>query len=573
MARAQKKKAGSPKKKKTSAKVASPKGKKSKEDAIIDLSETGSPLRKFSKSLSEYKPSWEVNGGFRIAIKKLPKAFCLEPDNPPKILCDRVFQAFPSLHHLNGVSGLLYFISVTTGMKYDETNESGPVTVDSIYMAAPLLVAQPMIRSRFLRYLSADVVTENKKIILALFDEALKFRYRFWLCSWFYEPTFEMELERENEALRRRENNEDPQPMDVDDQERLQFLKEEQQMLTEFFTKQFDPNSITDDCRSSIVESLKHNHCLFLFGFTADSVSNKELTFISKEDPLNKFKADRWIAKKREVIAGILYDRSEDGIWVNWLAVSNGIYDPKLFGEAANRSPFRSIGIGTLLLSMIQLESAALGWKTDIFLQVNGNEPSVHFYQSNGFLKCGSNSMQELPRSIRARQSSGDGFVHFVETKQLEQEAKERGDDPSNPVVRQSFLTVFACKRRIVFDEVHDLVPRLSIVAPSIFFSFPLNAIACQLQAATAGMTILQHPVSSFQQTPLQFLTATPVKKKRMGDILDVFFSRADVYLKTYLEFSSDPTMWLNDEIISFASCWLLRDQKLTSQFEFIPRL
>ena len=70
MARAQKKKAGSPKKK-TSAKVASPKGEKSKEDAIINLSETGSPLRKFSKNLSEYKPSWEVNGGFRIAIKKI----------------------------------------------------------------------------------------------------------------------------------------------------------------------------------------------------------------------------------------------------------------------------------------------------------------------------------------------------------------------------------------------------------------------------------------------------------------------------------------------------------------------
>ena len=111
---------------------------------------------------------------------------------------------------------------------------------------------------------------------------------------------------------------------------------------------------------------------------------------------------------------------------------------------------------------------------------MNGNEPSVHFYQSNGFLKCGSNSMQELPRSIRARQSSGNGFVHSVETKQQEQEAIERSDDATNPVVCLSFLTVFACKRRIVFDEVHNLVPRLSIVALSIFFSFPLNAIACQ---------------------------------------------------------------------------------------------
>ena len=75
MARAQKKKAGSPKKKKkTSAKVASPKAKKSKEDAIINLSQTESPLHKFSTNILEYyRPSWEVDGGFRIALKKLPK--------------------------------------------------------------------------------------------------------------------------------------------------------------------------------------------------------------------------------------------------------------------------------------------------------------------------------------------------------------------------------------------------------------------------------------------------------------------------------------------------------------------
>ena len=74
MARAQKKKAGSPKKQKTSAKVASPKGEKSKEDTIIDLSQMGSPLRKFSKNLLEYRPSWEVNGGFCITLKKFAKS-------------------------------------------------------------------------------------------------------------------------------------------------------------------------------------------------------------------------------------------------------------------------------------------------------------------------------------------------------------------------------------------------------------------------------------------------------------------------------------------------------------------
>ena len=53
MACAQKKKAGSPKKKKTSAKVASPKDEKLKEDAIINLSQTeNSWYRKVSKGLS-----------------------------------------------------------------------------------------------------------------------------------------------------------------------------------------------------------------------------------------------------------------------------------------------------------------------------------------------------------------------------------------------------------------------------------------------------------------------------------------------------------------------------------------
>ena len=59
----------------------------------------------------------------RVATKSLPQAFCLEPDNPSKILCDRVFQAFPSLHHLNGAFRLLYYVSETTGIQYDEANE------------------------------------------------------------------------------------------------------------------------------------------------------------------------------------------------------------------------------------------------------------------------------------------------------------------------------------------------------------------------------------------------------------------------------------------------------------------
>ena len=99
MARAQKKKAGShKKKKKTSAKVASPKAKKSKEDAIIDLSQTGSPLRN----------SWEVNGGFRIAIKNCQKPFVWSQTSHPKSYAIEYFKLF--LHCTISVVYLVSYI-------------------------------------------------------------------------------------------------------------------------------------------------------------------------------------------------------------------------------------------------------------------------------------------------------------------------------------------------------------------------------------------------------------------------------------------------------------------------------
>ena len=107
MACTQKKKAASLKKK-TSAKVASPQGEKPKEDAIINHSQTGSPLRKFSKNLLEYRPSWEVNGGFRIAIKNCQKPFVWSQTIHPKSYAIEYFKLF--LHCTISVVYLVSYI-------------------------------------------------------------------------------------------------------------------------------------------------------------------------------------------------------------------------------------------------------------------------------------------------------------------------------------------------------------------------------------------------------------------------------------------------------------------------------
>ena len=67
-------------------------------------------------------------------------------------------------------------------------------------------------------------------------------------------------------------------------------------------------------------------------------------------------------------IGVVLFSADKDGIWINWLAIANQIFDKERFGKSASKEPFRNSGFGTFLLLLVQLRSNSYQWSTNIYL-------------------------------------------------------------------------------------------------------------------------------------------------------------------------------------------------------------
>ena len=115
--------------------------------------------------------------------------------------------------------------------------------------------------------------------------------------------------------------------------------------------------------------------------------------------------------KKTNVLAALLFSVDQNGILVNWLAVSKDVYAKKDYGERATGESFQRSGFGKFLLLLAQLCSSSLGWNTNIFLQVNTLSPATHFYSNLGFVKMRSNSVEELPSSWQSQVNKKIGII------------------------------------------------------------------------------------------------------------------------------------------------------------------
>ncbi|HEY9297830.1 MAG TPA: hypothetical protein VIQ31_16010, partial [Phormidium sp.] len=113
----------------------------------------------------------------------------------------------------------------------------------------------------------------------------------------------------------------------------------------------------------------------------------------------------------RHIIGCVLFSSNVEGIYINWLVISGNNFDVRSFGSTANNQAFRSCGLGTLLLLLVQARSAALGWSTDMFLQTNQGQVSVQFYEQLGFQKTSSNSLDEMPQGWKNNPSF---YVKFI---------------------------------------------------------------------------------------------------------------------------------------------------------------
>ena len=80
------------------------------------------------------------------------------------------------------------------------------------------------------------------------------------------------------------------------------------------------------------------------------------------------------------IIAAIMYVSCEDGSYINWFAVTQRNYDKDRFGKLANYQPFCSMGLGSFLLQMVQLQAVVQGYKSDLYLQSNLSTEAACYY-------------------------------------------------------------------------------------------------------------------------------------------------------------------------------------------------
>src|SRR5687767_5691620 len=109
-----------------------------------------------------------------------------------------------------------------------------------------------------------------------------------------------------------------------------------------FFRNQF--SSLQPDEKESIHRSLKKGQDFIIFG-------------------------SHYLGTSRHVVGCVLFADDEEGIFVNWIAVSGEKMDAKNFGTTSNNQCFWLSCLGMFLMLLVQIRSALLGWSTTIYLQ------------------------------------------------------------------------------------------------------------------------------------------------------------------------------------------------------------
>src|SRR5688500_9802131 len=99
------------------------------------------------------------------------------------------------------------------------------------------------------------------------------------------------------------------------------------------------------------------------------------------------------------IVGCVMYSADQHGIYVNWMAISQDKYDNIRYGSMSPNIPFRRLGLGSFLLQLVQMKSAAMDWSIDMYLQANQGSEAVSFYKKISFEKMDTNNHTELPSS------------------------------------------------------------------------------------------------------------------------------------------------------------------------------
>ena len=207
----------------------------------------------------------------------------------------------------------------------------------------------PIMKSPFLFQLAADAfdTSANGDVMLSLFDAPLPFDYRFWVAS-------SLGFDKQPSGTSRSHSPVPPCP-ETDFVTTETDMEEQCTMLCTFLEEQYGPDNLSELQRGSIRDCVHRDQCLLVTAFCGGSQKDYALDLIQNPSP------DFALERNRS--------STPNGVWIDWLAVSKGAYYSNVFGRYGSGSPFCRIGIGSLLLTALQLQNSAMGWSTSLYLQ------------------------------------------------------------------------------------------------------------------------------------------------------------------------------------------------------------
>jgi len=265
---------------------------------------------------------------------------------------------------------------------------------------------------------------------------------------------------------------------------------------------------------------------------------------------------------------------------VNWLAVSK--QQRKSSGIEYKEKNWRSLGLGTFLLHLLQVANTAQGWSPNMFLQANFSEGAVKFYNNRGFVWADSNEIKELPPLMQsvAKISSAltvndvndkKGFIYFVTTKQQEDEldSNEAFDTKEKKEERkQQFLFLLRLDGKLILTNpllngalkktenglnLLEFIPRGGDpTQEQIFINFPFTVESSLLDESVKDLFIFGDSRFCFRDAKDYILTLQMPKgfKPRQHPIIKT----AAVNVQSYKIVSGENAMeeWMNDNLLNF---------------------
>ena len=267
---------------------------------------------------------------------------------------------------------------------------------------------------------------------------------------------------------------------------RSKTLNQERNKILAFIKNNFI--QVTHDDITSIEESLARGQVMYIFGFDNSGRSH-------------------------HIIAAVLYIQTENGSYINWIAVTDTNFDSIRFGKHANGNPFRDMGIGTFLLRMIQLQAAMQDSSISIYLQANLGSAAAIWYYHRGFKKI-PNAIAKLPTPIlhyytdSSDKSKVTPYVHFITTEELRKDLAQRGLDPDSKEIKGQYMNLMQLTGPLKVNvSSADISPsnrdtsgsstKLYCLPPKNqigdFLKFPFNETAKRLNSAMAGLSFFDN--------------------------------------------------------------------------------